>query len=118
MLGLISSIIATRARTIESHIQGTSVAFALQTGPATLLSLSPEPDGWVLAWGPGEIVETRYDDMRGPNGMFRFDSGPSGEAISRWIMSGATHHNALAPGHLDIEVPALAEALGIRHARI
>jgi L-arabinose isomerase len=98
--------------------EGTSVAFSLRTGPATLLSLSPEPDGWVLAWAPGEIVETRYDDMRGPNGMFRFASGPSGEAISRWIMSGATHHNALAPGHLDIEVPVLAEALGIRHTRI
>lgn len=98
--------------------EGTSVAFSLRTGPATLMSLSPEPQGWVLAWAPGEIVETRYDDMRGPNGMFRFESGPSGEAISRWIMSGATHHNALAPGHLDIEVPVLAEALGIRHTRI
>jgi hypothetical protein len=30
-------------------------------------------------------------------------------------MSGATHHNALAPGRLDIEIPAMAGALGIRH---
>ncbi len=93
---------------------GTSVAFALRPGPATLLSLSPADDGWVLAWAPGEIVETRYADMRGPNGMFRFDSGPAGEAISRWIASGATHHNALAPGRLTVEVPALAGALGVR----
>ena len=98
--------------------QGTSVAFALRRGPATLLSLSPEPDGWVLAWGPGEIVETRYRDMRGPNAMFRFDSGSSREAISRWIASGATHHNALAPGRLDVEVPVIAGALGIRHQRV
>lgn len=98
--------------------QGTSVAFALRRGPATLLSLSPGRDGWVLAWGPGEIVETRYRDMRGPNAMFRFDSGPSPDAISRWIMSGATHHNALAPGRLDIEAPVLAAALGIRHVRV
>ncbi|MFV2064956.1 MAG: hypothetical protein ACC726_15810 [Chloroflexota bacterium] len=98
--------------------EGTNVSFALQRGPATLISMSPTNEGWVLAWGPGEIVETRYRDMRGPNGMFRFDSDPSPEALSRWIMSGATHHNALAPGRLDIELPALADALGIRHVRI
>jgi L-arabinose isomerase len=98
--------------------EGTSVAFALRRGPATLVSLSPEPDGWVLAWATGEIVETRYRDMRGPNGMFRFDSGPSQEVVSAWIASGATHHNALAPGRLEVEVPVLADALGIRHVRI
>lgn len=94
------------------------MAFSLRPGPATLLSLSPTSDGWILAWGPGEIVETRYRDMRGPNAMFCFDSGPGHEALSRWIVSGATHHNALTPGRLDVEVPALAQALGIREVRV
>lgn len=98
--------------------EGTSVAFALRPGPATLLSLSPVDDGWVLAWAPGEIVETRYTRMRGPNGMFRFDSGPADDALSRWIGSGATHHNALAPGRLVVELPALTDALGIGHRRV
>lgn len=98
--------------------EGTSVAFSLRPGPATLLSLSPTSDGWILAWGPGEVVETRYRDMRGPNAMFCFDSGPGQEALSRWIVSGATHHNALTPGRLDVEVPALAQALGIREVRV
>ncbi len=98
--------------------RATSVAFSLQRGPATLLSLSPTDAGWVLAWAPGEIVETRYRNMRGPNAMFRFDSGPGGEALARWIGSGATHHNALAPGRLDVEIPALAGALGIRQQRV
>jgi L-arabinose isomerase len=97
--------------------EATSVAFGLRRGPATLLSLSPTRDGWVLAWAPGEVVETRYANMRGPNGMFRFDSGAGPDALSRWIVSGATHHNALAPGRLDVEVPALASALGIRTVR-
>ena len=92
--------------------------FGLRAGPASLLSLSPEPGGWVLAWGPGRIEETRYEDMRGPNAMFRFDSGPSGDAISRWIGSGATHHNALAPGDLELEIPVLASALGVRLVRV
>lgn len=98
--------------------EATSVAFALRPGPATLLSMSPTDGGWLLAWAPGEIVETRYARMRGPNGMFRFDSEPAEDALSRWIGSGATHHNALAPGRLDLELPALADALGIRHRRV
>ena len=98
--------------------EGTSAAFALRRGPATLLSLSPTAAGWVLAWATGDIEESRYRDMRGPNGMFRFDSGPGDEAIARWISSGATHHNALAPGRLDVEIPALAAALGIEHVRV
>ncbi len=98
--------------------RGTSIAFGIRIGPATLLSLSPTSDGWVLAWSPGEVVESRYTNMRGPNGMFRFDSGPAGEALARWIGSGATHHNALAPGRLTVEVPALADALGLRAVRV
>jgi L-arabinose isomerase len=101
-----------------THGAGTSVSFGLRRGPATLLSLSPGADGWRLAWSTGEIVETRYRHMRGPNGMFHFDSGSSGEVVSRWIASGATHHNALAPGRLDVEIPALAQALGIRAVRV
>ncbi len=100
------------------HGPGTSVAFALRRGPATLLSLSPRPRTWRLAWAPGEIVESRHRTMGGPNGMFRFDSGRGDEALSRWIISGATHHNALAPGRLDLEVPALAGALGIEHVPV
>lgn len=98
--------------------RGASIAFALRTGPATMLSASPTRQGWVLAWATGEVAESRYRHMRGPNGMFRFDSGDAVEATSRWISSGATHHNALAPGRLDVEIPVLAEALGMRSVRV
>lgn len=98
--------------------RGTSIAFSLRRGPATMLSASPTRDGWVLAWATGEIVESRYGNMRGPNGMFRFDSGDAVAASSAWISSGATHHNALAPGRLDVEIPVLAEALGMRSVRV
>lgn len=97
---------------------GSSIDYRVRLGPATLLSLSPVRDGWVLAWAPGEVVESRYRRMRGPNAMFRFDSGEIADATSRWIASGATHHNALAPGRLDVEAPALAAALGIREVRV
>lgn len=100
------------------HGPGTSISFRLERGPATALSLSPVGDTWRLAWATGEIVEARYDAMGGPNGMFRFDSGSAFEAGARWIASGATHHNALAWGRLDVELPVLARALGIEEVRV
>ena len=100
------------------HGSGASISFRLEQGPATALSLSPAGDTWRLAWATGEIVEARYDTMGGPNGMFRFDSGSAFEAGARWIASGATHHNALARGRLDVELPVLARALGIDEVRV
>jgi L-arabinose isomerase len=100
------------------HGNGTGLTFSVRRGPATLLSFSPTSTGWVLAWATGEVVESRYHAMRGPNGMFRFDSGPATEAVEAWISSGATHHSALAPGRLDVEVPALAAAIGVRAVRV
>ena len=97
---------------------GTSVSFRLEPGPATAISLSPVEGSWRLAWATGEIVEARYSGMGGPNGMFRFDSGSAFEAGARWIASGATHHNALAAGRLDVEIPVLARALGIEQERV
>ena len=97
---------------------GTSISFRLEPGPATALSLSPVEGSWRLAWATGEIVEARYEAMGGPNGMFRFDSGSAFEAGARWIASGATHHNALAAGRLDVEIPVLARALGIEEERV
>src|SRR4051812_34216857 len=100
------------------HGAGASLSFQLEQGPATALSLSPAGGAWRLAWATGEIVEARYDGMGGPNGMFRFDSGTAFDAGARWIASGATHHNALARGRLDVEIPVLARALGIEDVRV
>lgn len=100
------------------HGAGASLNFGLEPGPATVLSLSPTADGWRLAWATGEVVEARYARMGGPNGMFRFDSGDSDVAGARWIASGATHHNALARGRLDVEIPVLADALGVEAVRV
>ena len=96
------------------HGQGVSVSFALRRGPATMLSMSPIAETWHLAWATGEVVETRYDDMRGPNGMFRYDSGDATRVSEAWIASGATHHSALAPGRREVELAAAAQALGVR----
>lgn len=97
---------------------GASVSFPLELGPATALSLSPTPAGWRLAWATGEVIEARYDKLGGPNGMFRFDSGSATDSGAAWIASGATHHNALAKGRLDLEIPVVAGILGIEQVRV
>lgn len=98
--------------------QGAGLSFRLREGPATMMSASPTADGWVLAWATGCIEAARYGELRGPNGMFRFDSADAMDAATRWITSGATHHGALAPGRLDVEIPVVAEALGMRAVRV
>jgi L-arabinose isomerase len=97
---------------------GAALSFQLEPGPATVLSLTPTGRGWLLAWATGEVVEARYARMGGPNGMFRFDSGSADEAGARWIASGATHHNALASGRLDLELPVVARMLGLEEVRV
>jgi L-arabinose isomerase len=99
---------------------GSALDFELRTGPVTVLSLTPLSGTWRLIWAPGEIVEVRYPRLRAPNGMFAFrsDGGEPGDGASRWIESGATHHNVLVPDHLDLEIPLLAEALGIEELEV
>lgn len=98
--------------------EGASLSFEVDPAPATVMSLSPVEHGWQLTWATGEIVESRYPRMGGPNGMFRFDSGHARNAATAWIGSGATHHHALARGRLDHEIPLLAAALGIDAVRV
>ncbi len=100
---------------------GAGVNFPVKKGPGTLLSLSPTqttPSGWVLTWATGEVVESRYRNMGGPNAMFRFDHRDVNKACEAWIASGATHHNAYIPGRRDIEIISFATALGIDHIRV
>lgn len=98
--------------------EGASLSFEVDQVPATILSLSPLDHGWRLSWATGEIVDSRYPRMGGPNAMFRFDSGHVKDAGTAWIDSGATHHHALADGRLDLEIPLLAAALGVEDVRV
>jgi L-arabinose isomerase len=95
---------------------GTAVAFELARGAATVMSLSPvaaAPGGWVLVVAEGEILDSRHPTMDGPNGMFRFSSGPVAEAFGRWCAAGATHHAVVLRGHRRTELQILTDLLGI-----
>ena len=102
------------------HGPGTAVAFELAKGPATLISMSPAETtgGWVLVGAEGEILDSKHHRMEGPNGMFRFGSGPVEESFTRWCEAGATHHAAVLPGrHGDI-LRLTARMLGIAYTPV
>ncbi len=95
---------------------GTAVVFEIASGAATVMSLSPvaaAPGGWVLVVAEGEILDSCHPTMEGPNGMFRFASGPVAEAFGRWCAAGATHHAVVLRGHRGAELRTLTDMLGI-----
>jgi L-fucose isomerase-like protein len=100
------------------HGPGLGLAADLRQGPATLLALGAAGDGWRLAWATGTAGPARSHALRGPNVLFRPDGGDALQAVSALIASGTTHHPVLVPGHLDVELPALAGALGLQSVRI
>lgn len=113
---------AVRLATNERHPGqrglGASLVLKPRPGPATLVSFSPARDSWVLAWATGEVAEPWFERLGVPNALFRFATEAKEQPITKWIASGATHHSVLAPGHLDVELPALAEALLVRGVRV
>jgi L-arabinose isomerase len=94
------------------------VSFALQQGPATLISMTPTIAGWRLIWAPGAITGRSFPKLDGPNGMFRFATGPGHLAAEQWVAAGPTHHPALASGHLDLELPIVSKLANLHGVRV
>jgi L-arabinose isomerase len=97
---------------------GLGVRFALQRGPATVISMTPTMQGWRLIWAPGAIIDRTFPSLDGPNGMFRFATQPGQRAAEQWIGAGPTHHAALARGHLDLEMPLVATLANLTNIRV
>ena len=97
---------------------GLGVRFALQRGPATLISMTPTMQGWRLIWAPGAITDRSFRSLDGPNGMFQFATRTGQRTAEQWITAGPTHHCALARGHLDLELPLVATLANLKNIRV
>jgi L-arabinose isomerase len=97
---------------------GLGVRFALQQGPATLISMTPTLGDWRLIWATGAITGRSFPQLDGPNGMFRFATRPGQLAAEEWIGAGPTHHPALALGHLELELPIVARLAQLESVRV
>jgi L-arabinose isomerase len=98
------------------HGAGVAVAYSMQTGDATLISLSPMPGargGWQLVLAAAEVIDSRHHQMEGPNAMLRFRHAPAVDAFLDWCAAGASHHAVLLPGDQGQAVTLAARFLGI-----
>ena len=93
------------------HGRGASFAYPLETGPATILSFTPVPDGYRLVVAEGEILEDTLPDSGALAGFFRFSHTDLHSGYTRWLEAGAVHHAATAVGHWKPEIGHIAELM-------
>jgi L-arabinose isomerase len=100
---------------------GACACFAAPTGPATLVGFTeldaPEP-GYRYVVAPGEFTGTGWPGVGTPYAAFRFGSGPSVEAWTRWCHAGANHHSAATPGDFAGAVESVARFLAVDALRV
>jgi L-arabinose isomerase len=96
------------------------LAFSLEPGEATLVSLTTVADGklkFIVA--EGEVVDFPYiSDLGRPHYKFRPDGGNLADFLTRFSLEGGSHHQAMAYGRWAGTVAKIAALLGIEYARV
>ena len=95
---------------------GVSARFELPEGHATLIGFTEHPDeasGFRFIVAEGQISGRALHSSPTVGGLFRFASGPAGEAWVRWANAGVNHHSAISPGHLARQVEAVSNYLRV-----
>ncbi|MCJ7548782.1 MAG: arabinose isomerase [Anaerolineae bacterium] len=106
---------------VDLKVDPLLLAFSLQPGDVTLLSLTTAADGnmrFVVA--EGEVMDFPYvSDLRRPHYKFKPKS-PDGLPgfLTRFSQAGGSHHQALAYGHWSGTLEKLAALLGIACVRV
>lgn len=96
------------------HGRGASFAYPLQAGPATVVSLTPTPNGkqpFRLIAAEGDILEETLPDTGSLAGFFRFAHTNLTDGYTRWLEAGAVHHAGTAIGHWSGELAEVAKLL-------
>ncbi len=95
------------------------LAFSLEPGEATLLSLTTVEDGRLrFVVSEGEVVDFPYlPDLARPHYKFRPD-GDLCDFLTGFSMAGGSHHQALAFGHWADTLEKTAALLGIECVRL
>ena len=106
---------------VDLKVDPLLLAFSLQPGDVTLLSLTTAAEGnmrFVVA--EGEVMDFPYvSDLRRPHYKFkpRSSDGLPG-FLTRFSQAGGSHHQALAYGHWSSMLEKLAALLGIACVRV
>ena len=95
------------------------LAFSLEPGDVTLLSLTTVSDGQLKFIGTeGEVVDFEWlPALERPSYKFSPD-GDLADFLTRFSLAGGSHHQALVYGRWTNEVEKVAELLGIACERV
>jgi L-arabinose isomerase len=85
----------------------------LRIGSATLLALTPLPDGRIrLIAASGRVLDKKADNLPVSNCVFKFDRAPISRAFEEWCLAGANHHAVLMEGSHLKALKQIAELRG------
>jgi len=95
------------------------LAFSLEPGDATLLSLTTLADGKLkLIVAEGQVVDFPYvADLGRPHYKFRPD-GDLSDFLTRFSLEGGSHHQAMSYGRWAGTLDKLAQLLGLEYAQV
>ncbi len=96
------------------HGRGASFVYSLKPGPATLVSLTPTPNGtkpFRVIVAEGEILDEPLPDAGALAGFFRFRGTTLHDGYTRWLEAGPVHHAATSTGHWAAKIRDVGEML-------
>ena len=104
---------------VDVRVRPLLLAFSLEPGPATLVSLTTVADGKLkFVVTEGEVLDFPYvPDLGRPHTKFR-PAGDLGDFLTRFSIEGGSHHQALAYGRWAGTVEKIAALLGVECARV
>jgi L-arabinose isomerase len=104
---------------MEVQVAPLLLAFSLEPGDATLVSLTTVADGqlkFIIA--EGKVLDFPYlADLARPHYKFS-PNGDLSDFLTRYSLAGGSHHQALAYGHWGNTLEHTARLLGIPFARV
>jgi L-arabinose isomerase len=105
---------------VDLHVTPLLLAFSLEPGDVTLVSLTTLAAGKLkLIVAEGEVLDFPYvPDLGRPHFKFRPRGGDLPGFLTRFSREGASHHQALAYGHWSGTVEKIATLMGIECARV
>lgn len=96
--------------------RGCNILYPMPERAGTAIAFTPRANsrgGHAIIAAEGRISGTPPSGLGLPSLYFKFDSGATAPAISRWIAAGATHHACVSSGKLGRDLSLVAAHLGV-----
>lgn len=92
---------------------GAALEFAYAAEPVTMMSLVSIKNRWRLIYSEGESIQIKARPIAAPQMLYKPKSMKIQDWCDAWCLAGATHHQALAMGHLGSKIKNVAAMLNL-----